>query len=227
MAKQRLYVLWGSAGHAKVLNDAICYRGSKVVALFDNSPAATSVLKGTPLIGGPDTFISWMGSQPNDLEIFGLIAIGGSRGSERIKMQNFMADYGVRIEPFIHPLSHVSTSARLGPGAQVLAMSSVAADANVGSACIINHKASVDHECEIADGVHVAPGATLCGCVTVEANAMIGAGAVVLPRLRIGASSIVGAGAVVTRDVPPNTTVMGNPAQITPRLIPYIKCHKK
>jgi len=220
MARQRLYILWGSAGHAKVLYDAICYRGDKVVALFDNSPMAISVLKGTPLIGGSKAFIPWIDSQPSELEIFGLIAIGGSRGSERIQMQKFIADYGVRIEPFVHPKSHVSTSAKLGGGTQVLAMSSVAADANIGSACIINHKASVDHECEIADGVHVAPGAIICGCVTVEANAMIGAGSVVLPRLRVGANSIVGAGAVVTRDVPPNTTVIGNPARIKTCLIP-------
>ena len=78
---------------------------------------------------------------------------------------------------------------------------------------IVNHGATVDHECVLADGVHVAPGATLCGCVTVDAHAMVGAGAVVLPRIRIGARAIVGAGAVVTRDVPADCTVVGSPAK--------------
>jgi len=44
----------------------------------------------------------------------------------------------------------------------------------------------------------------------------VGAGAVVLPRLTIGANSIVGAGAVVTRDVPPDSVVAGNPARPLP-----------
>ncbi|HEX2101700.1 MAG TPA: WxcM-like domain-containing protein, partial [Candidatus Synoicihabitans sp.] len=43
----------------------------------------------------------------------------------------------------------------------------------------------------------------------------IGANATILPGLRIGRRAMVGAGAVVTRSVPPNAIVVGNPAQIT------------
>jgi maltose O-acetyltransferase len=46
---------------------------------------------------------------------------------------------------------------------------------------------------------------------------MIGAGAVVLPRLAIGDDAVVGAGAVVTRDVPAGAVVWGNPARIDTR----------
>jgi UDP-2-acetamido-3-amino-2,3-dideoxy-glucuronate N-acetyltransferase len=49
----------------------------------------------------------------------------------------------------------------------------------------------------------------------VEAGASIGAGAVILPGIKIGKNSMVGAGAVVTRSVPPNAIVVGNPARIT------------
>lgn len=49
----------------------------------------------------------------------------------------------------------------------------------------------------------------------VERGASIGAGAVILPGLSIGAGAMVGAGAVVTRSVPANAIVVGNPARIT------------
>ena len=49
----------------------------------------------------------------------------------------------------------------------------------------------------------------------ISAGASIGAGAVILPGIRLGQNSMVGAGAVVTRDVPPNAVVVGNPAHIT------------
>jgi UDP-2-acetamido-3-amino-2,3-dideoxy-glucuronate N-acetyltransferase len=49
----------------------------------------------------------------------------------------------------------------------------------------------------------------------VRRMASIGANATILPGLTIGANSLVGAGAVVTRDVPPNAIVVGNPARIT------------
>ena len=48
----------------------------------------------------------------------------------------------------------------------------------------------------------------------VEAGASIGANATIVCGVRIGAGALVGAGSVVTRDVPPNTLVVGNPARV-------------
>ena len=49
----------------------------------------------------------------------------------------------------------------------------------------------------------------------VRKGASIGANATILPGLTIGQNAMVGAGAVVTRNVPPNAIVVGNPARIT------------
>jgi acetyltransferase-like isoleucine patch superfamily enzyme len=48
----------------------------------------------------------------------------------------------------------------------------------------------------------------------VKMGASIGSGATILPCVLIGENAIVGAGSVVTKDVPPNTIVAGNPARI-------------
>lgn len=50
--------------------------------------------------------------------------------------------------------------------------------------------------------------------IVVQKGASIGANATILPGVTIGQNAMVGAGAVVTRDVPPNSIVMGNPARI-------------
>ena len=47
----------------------------------------------------------------------------------------------------------------------------------------------------------------------VKKNASVGSGATVLCGVTIGENAKVGAGAVVTKDVPPNTVVVGNPAR--------------
>jgi len=48
----------------------------------------------------------------------------------------------------------------------------------------------------------------------VKKGASIGSGATILSNITIGESSIVGAGSVVTKDVPPNSIVVGNPAKV-------------
>jgi len=55
--------------------------------------------------------------------------------------------------------------------------------------------------------------------ITIKKHASIGANATILPGVTIGEYAMVGAGAVVTKDVPDNAVVVGNPAKI----IRYIK----
>jgi maltose O-acetyltransferase len=50
--------------------------------------------------------------------------------------------------------------------------------------------------------------------IVIEDNVWIGGGAIVLPGVTIGRNAVVGAGAVVTRSVPANTVVAGNPARV-------------
>jgi UDP-2-acetamido-3-amino-2,3-dideoxy-glucuronate N-acetyltransferase len=49
---------------------------------------------------------------------------------------------------------------------------------------------------------------------TVENDASIGAGSIICPGITVGEGSMVGAGSVVTKDVPPHTLVVGNPARV-------------
>lgn len=53
----------------------------------------------------------------------------------------------------------------------------------------------------------------------VKKGASIGSGATILPNTSVGENAIVGAGSVVTKDVPPNSIVAGNPA----RTVRYIE----
>lgn len=51
------------------------------------------------------------------------------------------------------------------------------------------------------------------GKIDIKDNVYIGHAAIILPNVTIGPNSIVGAGSVVTKTVPPNTIVAGNPAK--------------
>lgn len=59
-------------------------------------------------------------------------------------------------------------------------------------------------------------------------NVFLGANATILPGVKVGNNSIIGAGSVVTKDVPTNTVVAGNPAKILCSVSDYInKCEHR
>lgn len=61
-------------------------------------------------------------------------------------------------------------------------------------------------------------GDIVCKPVVIEDGVFLGVNSVVLPGVTIGRNSVVGAGSVVTKDVPPNVVIGGNPAQIIKEL---------
>lgn len=54
----------------------------------------------------------------------------------------------------------------------------------------------------------------ICKPVYIKRNVWIGANVTILPGVTIGENAVVGAGAIVTKDVPDNSVVVGNPAKV-------------
>ena len=120
------------------------------------------------------------------------------------------------------------------PGAQI------GQDGNICSHCLIENDVVVGDRVTVKSGVQlwdglrvgddvfIGPNATFANDrfprskqtpenflqTVVEAGASIGAGATILPGITIGSKAMVAAGAVVTRSVPANAIVVGNPAKI-------------
>ncbi len=205
-------ILWGGTGQAKVVRPIIEHFGSRVIAVFDDTIGIEPPFPDVPLYSGWRAFEQW--AIGRDVDRIGFcVAVGNPHGRIRVRLHEKLADAGLRAVTVAHPSASIAPNAIIGEGSQILPGAVIGAEALLGRQCIVNTHASVDHEDVLEDGVEVAPGATLCGLVYVEANGWIGAGATVLPRVRIGADAIVGAGSVVTRHVPSGVCVVGVPAR--------------
>lgn len=68
---------------------------------------------------------------------------------------------------------------------------------------------------------------TKVGKVNIGNNCFIGWGAIILPNTTIGDNCIIGAGSVITKSVPKNSIVAGNPAKIIGNTDEFIERHKK
>lgn len=207
-------IFWGATGQAKVLREFMEHSKLSLVALFDNDDKLTSPFADVPLYFGRDGFEEWVSRRQSDDPIGFLVAIGGDKGEDRVRLQEYLESQGLFALVAKHPTAFVADNSKIGAGSQILAASSVCVEAVIGRGCIVNTGAIVDHECYIDDGTHVCPGAHLAGLVHVGRCSTIGVGAVVLPRIKLGDGAIVGAGAVVIEDVPAHTVVVGNPARV-------------
>jgi len=206
-------IFWGATGQAKVLYECLDLMETKLIAVVDNDPTLTPPFKGIPLLVGQDGFEDWQQSRQPESTLHFLVAIGGNKGKAREEIKTYLKSFGLRPLIARHPTAFIASDVQIGEGSQILANSSVCVGTILGSSCIVNTSASVDHECRIHNGVHIGPGAHLAGCIEVGCYAFIGVGATVLPRIHIGEGAIIGGGAVVTKDVPPYTVVTGNPAR--------------
>jgi sugar O-acyltransferase (sialic acid O-acetyltransferase NeuD family) len=120
----------------------------------------------------------------------------------------------------VDPTAVIASTASLAPGCYVNSLANIAAECRVGEFCFINRGASLGHHADLSEFVSIGPAAVISGNVRIGRGAVISAGAIIVPGQEIGANAFVGAGAVVTRAVPPNCSVMGNPARIAGRDIP-------
>ncbi|MFD1954010.1 serine O-acetyltransferase [Paenibacillus thailandensis] len=96
--------------------------------------------------------------------------------------------------------------------------------AKIGQRFFIDHGMGVviGETCEIGNDVVIYQGVTLGGTgkekgkrhPTIGNNVVIGSGAKILGSFKVGDNSNIGSNAVVLREVPPNSTVVGNPGRV-------------
>ena len=114
----------------------------------------------------------------------------------------------------IDPSSYISSKVDLSFQIYVGSNAIINSKSIIKKGCIINTGAIIEHECSIKSFTHIAPGATLCGNVSIGENCIVGSNSVILPNISIGNNVTIGAGSVVTKNIPNNCIVHGNPASI-------------
>jgi sugar O-acyltransferase (sialic acid O-acetyltransferase NeuD family) len=208
----RPILIIGASGHAKVIIDAVEREARlRIAGVIDPKLAPGEFFLGYPRLGESDQDIPALVRERGILS--GIVAIGDNWQRHTAARRIRELAPGFRLESCIHPASSIGRDVAIGAGTVVLAGAVLNADARVGELCIINTKASLDHDSVMDEGSSLAPGATVGGNTRIGAFSAIGLGANVLHNLSIGAHCVVGAGAAVIDDVDDGHVVVGVPAR--------------
>ena len=182
---------------------------SHQIYFVETSPKVKEV-NGCPLISEKD-FLELECS-----ERFFNIAIADSKVRETIA--NELVSKGAKPMSVQSPHSIIYDCNEIDEGSILCANTMITSNVKIGKFFHSNIYSYVEHDCIIGDYVTFAPNVHCNGNIHIHNHAYIGAGAIIKQGsssnpLIIGEGAIIGMGAVVTKDVPPYTTVVGNPAK--------------
>ncbi len=163
------------------------------------------------------------------------------RGYEEGEIETYIGDNSViRSHTSIYAGNRIGKNFQTGHGTRIREFNEIGNNVSIGTNSVVEFKVKIEDRvrihsqafipeyCVLKKNAWIGPRVVLTNAkyprypgvkehlegVIVGENAKIGANATILPGVKIGKNAVVGAGAVVTKDVPDNAVVAGNPAKI-------------
>ncbi len=159
-----------------------------------------------PVVGHFD----WL--EQNKHEVKAICAIGSP--AVRLRLTRQAEQMGVQFFSAVHPRAILTRWVTMGAGSIITAGCILTNNITIGNHVHLNLDCTVGHDAVIEDYVTVSPGVHISGNDRLETGCFIGTGANLIEGKTIGQWSVVGAGSVVVKDIPANTTAVGNPAKV-------------
>jgi len=139
---------------------------------------------------------------------------------ENVKIFNFVNAYGCTIgdNTKVGSFVEIQKGATIGKNCKISSHSFICEGVHIGDGVFIGHNVTFINDkfprSTNEDGSLQTEADWACVDTIIEEGASLGSSATILCGIKIGKRAIIGAGSVVTKDVPANVVVAGNPAKV-------------
>ena len=203
--KDKLLIL-GAGGHGRVIADVArkmnCWTE---IAFLEDNPAKAE--------GLPFEIIAKVEEFEQFIDKYDMI-VGIGANQRREAFQQKLETAGASMAIILHPSAILGGNVTIGQGSVVMAGVIINTGTKIGKGCILNTAATIDHENNIEDFVHLSPGVHTAGNVKVGTLTWLGIGSSVIQNITIAKDCMIGAGAVVVDDLLVTGIYLGVPAKL-------------
>ncbi|HJQ68486.1 MAG TPA: acetyltransferase [Blastocatellia bacterium] len=180
-------------------------RDWEVGGFLDSNPKALDGYgREVGIVGDPLTYT------PSDTDLF-VCAIGDP--ATKLRVCKELKERGASFLTLIHPTAVVGLDCVIGEGCVLCPGAVVTTNVTLGSFVCLNVYSTVGHDAVIGDGCTLSAHTDVTGFARLGEGVFLGSHASILPNATVGDYAVVGAGSVVLRKVRPRSTVVGVPAK--------------
>jgi sugar O-acyltransferase (sialic acid O-acetyltransferase NeuD family) len=218
LSTSRKIIIIGAGGHATSVANVAESAGYDVIAFVDKNKTGDTLL-GRPVVNECAAVGGWQ-------DLFLAIAIGDNFTRQSVYQELHLRYSPLRFPVLAHRSAAISKYAKIDFGTVVMPGALVGPNSLVGKFCLLNTRASIDHDTTMQDFSSLAPGAITGGRVSIGLRSNVAIGASVINGISIGNDTIVGASSLLNSNLPNNVVAYGNPAKIIRQRksdTPYLK----